>query len=189
LNGFILSAALAGAAASAVADGIPQGMLPPRDCAKLNGFYVGGNIGSAQLTARQNNLDGYRNFDTPTSFTPTNDALTGGIQTGFNLQMHCSVFGVEADWNWAQLNGNTDPFPNTAFVTQDDIRTSVRSFGTLRTRSGIVVDNTLLYLTGGLAWADIHSNVDFVRIAPGVPTTDHFSWTNDRMGWTVGAGR
>jgi opacity protein-like surface antigen len=48
------------------------------------------------------------------------------------------------------------------------------------------VDNSLIYLTGGLAWTAIRNNVDFTRIGP--PANEHFAWTDNRLGWVTGAG-
>src|SRR5262245_66172707 len=113
-------AAIAAAAfttGSASADGYQRRGVAPvaAGCANFGGFYVGGNIGWATLTAHQNDLDGVTNFflpgsfliGTPTSFTATDDSFTGGAQIGYNTHKGCTLFGLEADWNWADLNANT----------------------------------------------------------------------------------
>jgi hypothetical protein len=54
---------------SAWADGYQRGGIAPiAGCANFRGFYVGGNIGWAMLTAHQNDLDG---FTSPISSVPT----------------------------------------------------------------------------------------------------------------------
>src|SRR5215467_5241205 len=94
-------AATAFATGSASADGYQRrAVAPVAGCANFGGFYVGGNIGWATLTAHQNDLDGATNlFRAATSFTATDDSFTGGAQIGYNIQKGCTLFGLEADWN------------------------------------------------------------------------------------------
>jgi outer membrane immunogenic protein len=181
-------AAVAFTTGSASADGYQRRGVAPvaAGCANFGGFYVGGNIGWATLTAHQNDLDGITNFGIfPTSFTATDDSFTGGVQIGYNIQKGCTLFGLEADWNWADLNADTRVLPRFAPLGLDDaIRTRIEGFGTLRTRTGVVVDQLLLYVTGGLAWADtkdsVHNNILF--------GDQRFSSTDTRWGWVAGFG-
>jgi len=177
-------AAIAAAAfttGSASADGYQRRGVAPvaAGCANFGGFYVGGNIGWASVTAHQNDLDGFTTGGVPTSFTVTDDSFTGGVQTGYNIQKGCTLFGLEADWNWSDLNANTRLFPGdpTADVT---IRTRIDGFGTIRTRTGVVVDQLLLFVTGGVAWAETK---DTVAVFP-----DRFRDTDTRWGWVAGFG-
>jgi len=174
-------AAAAFATGSASADGYQRrGVVPVAGCANFGGFYAGGNIGWATLTAHQNDLDGFITLS-PTSFTATDDSFAAGAQIGYNLQKGCTVFGLEADWDWADLNANN----HTRFEGLDgSFRTRVENFGTIRTRTGVVVDQLLLYVTGGLAWADTR---DFVQSGLFLPT-ERFSSNDTRWGWTAGFG-
>src|SRR5262245_22640484 len=103
-------AAAAFACGNASADGYQRrGVGSVAGCANFGGFYVGGNIGWATLTAHQNDLDGVFSFanttvPAPTGFTATDDTFTAGAQVGYNVQKGCTLFGIEADWNWADLN-------------------------------------------------------------------------------------
>ena len=137
-------AAVAFTTANASADGYQRsGIAPIAGCANFGGFYVGGNIGWATLTAHQNDLDGVFK-GVPTSFTATDDAFTAGAQVGYNVQKGCTLFGIEADWNWADLSANTRLFPLTG-LGDNSLRTRIDNFGTIRTRTGIVVDQAELY--------------------------------------------
>jgi outer membrane immunogenic protein len=178
-------AAAAFAAGSASADGYQsRGVAPLAGCANFGGFYVGGNIGWATLNAHQNDLDGYFNSGVaPASFFASDDTFTAGAQVGYNLQKGCTVLGIEADWNWADLNADTRIFPGIVGVN-DSLRTRIDNFGTIRTRTGVVVDQLLLYVTGGLAWAETR---DSVRQAFGV-VDERFSSSDTRWGWTAGFG-
>jgi len=177
-------AAVAFTAGSASADVYqrPAVVAPIARCANFGGFYVGGNIGWATLNAHQNDLDGY--FKSPASFFASDDSFTAGAQAGYNLQKGCTVFGIEANWNWADLNADTRLFPSTVGFN-DSLRTRLENFGTIRTRTGVVVDQLLLYVTGGVAWAETR---DSVRQAVVGTLDERFSSNDTRWGWTAGFG-
>jgi len=179
-------AATAFATGSASADGYQRrAVAPVAGCANFGGFYVGGNIGWATLTAHQNDLDGVTNLEpflAATSFTATDDSFTGGVQIGYNIQKGCTLFGLEADWNWSDLNANTHLFPALLQNSgvDDSFKTRVEGFGTIRTRTGVVVDQLLLFVTGGVAWADTKDTLNLFG--------DRFSNTDTRWGWVAGFG-
>src|SRR5262249_53932145 len=81
-------------------------------------------------------------------------------------------------------DGDTFP-PETA----DSITptSKLRWFGTTRIRTGVVVDNLLLYVTGGLAYANIKRNAVFFE-NDGDTSQETFSSNKTRLGWTAGAG-
>ena len=96
-----------------------------------------------------------------------------GFTLGYNWQTGPAVFGIEADLDWARINGSAAlcPFGNCF--------TDMRSFGTVRGRLGYAAGMWMPYITGGLAVADIRAGQD----AFGGATTDQW-----RTGWTVGGG-
>jgi outer membrane immunogenic protein len=59
-------------------------------------------------------------------------------------------------------------------------------FGTVRARSGLAVNDALVYLTGGVALARIESQVSL--IVPVFNLNEHLTSSNTRWGWTAGAG-
>jgi len=118
----------------------------------------------------------------PSGFTATDDTFTAGAQVGYNLQKGCTVFGIEADWNWADLSANTRLFPLSSL--NDSLRTRMENFGTIRTRTGIVVDQLLLFVTGGVAWTENRDSVNRAVLL----TTERFSSDDTRWGWTAGFG-
>src|SRR5215475_8624006 len=179
-------AATAFATGSASADGYQRrGVVPVAGCANFGGFYIGGNIGWASLTAHQNDLDGVFTANlVATGFTATDDTFTAGAQVGYNVQKGCTVFGIEADWNWADLNADTRLFPALAGVVDDRLRTRLDNFGTIRTRTGVVVDQLLLFVTGGVAWTETRDSLNrTVGLA-----IERFSSNDTRWGWTAGFG-
>jgi outer membrane immunogenic protein len=177
-------AAVAFITVNASADGYQRsGIAPIARCANFGGFYVGGNIGWASLTAHQNDLDGvFTTPRVPTGFTATDDSFTAGAQLGYNVQKGCTVFGIEADWNWADLNANTRLFPLSGL--DDNLRTRIDNFGTIRTRTGVVVDQLLLFVTGGLAWTETRDSLNRAVLLG----TERFSSNDTRWGWTAGFG-
>jgi outer membrane immunogenic protein len=168
-------------AGSAAADGMPRRAGGFKDVACIpafQGFYIGAQGGYAQYTAHQNDLDGFLTDNS--GWTSTDNTFSGGVTVGYNFQRSCgTLFGIEADWSWSDLDATVIDEPNNVGTT-NRITSNISNYGTLRTRTGLVIDNLLLYVTGGLAWA----NVDF----SGFDSPNAFSFSNTRWGWTAGIG-
>ncbi len=110
----------------------------------------------------------------------------GGGQLGCNYQAGAAVFGIETDFQGAGMSKSFGP---TAFAVPGVITFNgsdkLKWFGTLRGRLGYAADRVLLYVTGGLAYAN--NSFDFTGIdAAGNSFTISNSTT--KMGWVVGAG-
>jgi outer membrane immunogenic protein len=171
----------------------PPPYVPP--CAQFGGFYVGGHLGGVSHDWTWNDRNAWAKNEVdlalPSSVSSTKSGFTGGVQVGYNWQARCSLFGFEADWSWAGLKRdkfNTDGQPGLA-LDQLNVSTELKWYGTLRTRAGVVVDNLLIYVTGGLAYARIDHTAaltDFLG-APGF-VTETFSDSRTRWGWTAGVG-
>ena len=120
----------------------------------------------------------------------TGTAGTVGGTLGCNLQSGNLVYGLEGDLNWSGIrDSDTVDRALVAPLAGRLVHTvthDVKWFGTLRGRLGWVVNNLLIYGTGGLALASVSStsNVLFTlgsdRYAGSTSTT--------RVGWTLGAG-
>lgn len=150
-------------------------------CAQFGGFYLGANVGAVSYTAHRNDDDGL--FVDNAGHTLTGNGWTGGVQGGYNWQRHCTVIGFEADWNWASASTNFQDNPNAPGQLHT-IDTKLRSFGTVRGRAGVVVDNLLLYVTAGLAWVNTNTTyTDFTGAG-----TDIASFSTTRWGATAGFG-
>jgi outer membrane immunogenic protein len=124
------------------------------------GFYLGINGGGGF---------GRSAWDTTGNFD-----ISGGVvggTAGYNYQVGQAVFGVEADIDWADIKGSTSsagcPF---------GCKTSDSWLGTVRGRLGYAADRFMPYITGGGAFGDVKAE------------TPGFSSSDDRAGWTVGAG-
>jgi outer membrane immunogenic protein len=179
------------AVGSAHADGLKDRPAYKPACAQFGGLYAGANGGWAFHDSTWVDRNAWvDNFGTDWalgSVGSTRDGFTGGVQAGYNWQRGCTVFGIEADANWAGLDSTRvyDPNNTPGAGTRLTLNHDVQWFGTLRTRSGLVVDHLLLYVTGGLAYANIKNR--FTVTDPGDPT-ETFSASNSRWGWVGGVG-
>src|SRR5262249_58934093 len=118
----------------------------------------------------------------PHQTTNTKWGFAGGVTGGWNSQAGCTVFGVEADYSWAKITADSfhsDPgFPVVFGPNTLSVSSTLKEFGTVRARTGFVVNNLLLYVTGGVAGARFDRNlvatkgflVDYAGIAGLVAT-------------------
>lgn len=143
-----------------------------------SGFYVGVQGGGGW-----GDVDWRYQATGTTAHHSTSGGLLGGT-AGFNWQTGSWVFGIEADYAWADISGNT-ACPNPAF----DCRSRLDSFGTARGRLGYAWDRFMLYGTAGAAFGD--QNIRTVHLA-GVNTPASGTPTNGtsrfQAGWTAGGG-
>jgi outer membrane immunogenic protein len=163
--------------------GLPH--RPP--CAVFHGFYHGYHVGTGSHDWTWSDRDAWakeEEEDFPSFVGGTDNGAIGGLQAGYNWQRGCTVFGLEADWSWAALAG-TKIYGDEP---DDDVSLRVQSqlggFGTLRTRAGLVVDNVLLYMTGGLAFA----NFERRWTLQDDDDLETFASSETRLGWATGFG-
>jgi outer membrane immunogenic protein len=182
LVGIAAAASVLFVAEGALADGYGRrGGLKGGCAPAFQGFYVGAHGGFASYTAHQNDLDAY--FADNSGYTASDTGFTGGAQIGWNWQNCNALWGVEVDWSRGSLDATTRIAPGIPGLNFA-MTSSVNSFGTLRTRTGLVVDNLLLYVTGGLAFADMDFSTRFVTAA----VNERVSFGDTRWGWTAGFG-
>jgi outer membrane immunogenic protein len=184
--------ALAAAAASALLTGAASAAdLAPRytKAAPLaapaydwSGFYLGVNLGGAavggDLTTDQSNNIG------PGSDQHFAAGVTGGVQGGYNWQVAPSwVLGIEGDFNGLS-NKSSFCDINDCFAPNDFLIFTTRTnwLSTVRGRVGYAWDRSMLYVTGGVAFADVRDSFNFFS------TTDIASNHQTRSGYAVGGG-
>jgi outer membrane immunogenic protein len=134
--------ALAAGSAGAADRPLPPAPPPPPPCAQFGGFYVGGNVGWGYGDHQFRDLDGLANqvldrFGVllPTEASRSVSGVAYGVQGGYNWQSRCTLFGIEADYNWTNIDHDfvrTGPL-GLATLT---VSSSLQSFGTIRARSG-----------------------------------------------------
>jgi outer membrane immunogenic protein len=114
---------------------------------------------------------GWGNFKSTAAGTTTNldpAGAFGGFQGGYNWQFAPNwVIGLESDSSWGSLKDSAGAN-----------KIKIDEMGTVRPRLGYAMNRTLLYGTGGLAWAHVDSTT-----AGGLAVSDDYL-----LGWTAGAG-
>ena len=80
-----------------------------------------------------------------------------GAQVGYNVQMDSIVFGIEADASYLGLGFN-DKNWDTPSTGESNTAADIDLLASVRGRLGVAMDNTLLYVTGGLAMTDAESS-------------------------------
>jgi len=182
------------AAAFAPAPAAAGGLMaaPAERCAmeRFGGVYAGGHVGGAYYDTTWSERDGWAkqvDDDLPSSVSSTDHGFVGGAQVGYNMQQGCTVFGVVADWSWLDVGRDTLNTDGDVGANQDTlrIRNGVDWLGTIRANTGVVVDNLLLYVTGGIAYADVQHQWELVDTGVASET---FQSNDTRWGGTAGVG-
>jgi outer membrane immunogenic protein len=189
---------------------------PPPPIWSWTGLYAGLNVGggigvnsNTQSATFSSTALGANGLLT----SANNLALPGWIlggQVGFNWQVSRSiVLGAEADWQWTSQRANTTnntPPGSLAFfgagangfgyslATQQKLT----EIATARARGGVLLHDTLWYVTGGLAWGAMKNSYAFsgssnpvvfpapLQPSPFLDSAGNFS--TSKIGWTIGAG-
>jgi outer membrane immunogenic protein len=195
----------------AVADGFekprkPRATAPARaaqpaqqQSANWNGSQAGGSNGSSSVN---NNFvePGAYNFDgcvapcyeTPFEFSSNKATYIIGGFLGYRQQMGNFVVGVEGDINWK--SGSASKVQNTPppWLLYEQFTGSQKQGwdGSLRLRAGVLVTPwTLVYATGGLAIGEVTGSFSYYGESfGGVAVYGAQSWSETRVGGTVGAG-
>jgi outer membrane immunogenic protein len=152
------------------------------------GFYVGVNAGlgvGRDLTT----------INTPaTNFTESSHqspfGALGGVQAGYNWQAAHWVFGVEADFQGADLHDNYTCVSSCIPARSITFDQRIDWFGTARARLGYASGPVLTYVTGGFAYANVKDTIanTFVPFGGLPPTTVTTANQEVRTGYAIGSG-
>jgi outer membrane immunogenic protein len=177
---------------------------PPPPAYTWSGCYVGASAGTSYGTS-QHIANAGSTFNAPGTVgnvIPAGTNITdsfnvsgfiGGGQAGCNWQWGVWVFGIEGDGSATNKSGQDFERPlvplggaGSAFFISE---TQERWLVTARAKLGLTGwgwfgDKTLLYVTGGGAWAKIDASEWDTR----APQAFAHQESNIRSGWTVGAG-
>lgn len=171
MNKLLLAAtALIGIAAinaAGAADLALKAPPPPLVVDEWTGPYIGLNLGGSWGRSRTSYTDPDPAF-VPFSTSQHMDGVLGGAQVGYNVQFNRTwLAGLEADFQGTGQRGSasfppiTEIFAGAAVTTVTTTGTLTQKmpwFGTVRGRLGVEPSsNVLLYVTGGLAFAQIRS--------------------------------
>jgi outer membrane immunogenic protein len=183
---------------------------PPPPAYTWTGCYIGGSAGwgsgtSNHTTVGNSVLTSTLGVPTAISAPAGSDiagdlnltGFIGGFQGGCNYQVGVWVFGIEGDGSATNKEGQNFEtalanFPGLATRANWISQTQERWLVTARGRLGLsgwgwFGDKTLLYVTGGGAWAKIDTSEFLIGTNSSSPANGHQE-SNTRSGWTVGAG-
>jgi outer membrane immunogenic protein len=136
------------------------------------------------------------NVETPFSVKRHPWSYTAGVFLGHNWQLGSYVVGAEGDIAWK--NASSHNTLNTFVCSGANCR--VESFNgtvsqnwdsSIRARGGFLyTPSTLIYATGGVAFGEVKGSFGYAAtINPAFSATSgERSWSDTRVGWTVGAG-
>jgi outer membrane immunogenic protein len=162
----------------------PANTQPSDRRAQWRGWYLGAAMGYAGTA------DSFGDVSTDVGGNTseeglTTTGLTAGIVGGYNVITNSDLFyGFEGDIN---TMSNAQHLAYNDSVTGDlaQEKAAWSGYGTMRGRLGFALDPGLLFITGGLAIADIERSYTFPGSAPVVTG---FSEQGLSVGWTAGAG-
>lgn len=128
-------------------------------------------------------VDDYDCYITCTSWNENSKmGVTYGIDAGYNWNLSPAVLvGVEADISGTTFKGHTYSANWGGSGAGHDSKWN--SLTTLRGRAGLVVDNALLYATGGLALVDLNAT----GVYPSNPAAE-YNASGKRLGLVGGVG-
>jgi opacity protein-like surface antigen len=143
------------------------------------GAYAGGSIGYGQFRTYTSDYWCWYACDAPGNVDP---AMNLSLGAGYNWQLDKNfVVGVEADYSTGFDSSESIRWSSTNGV---DWKSKWDNVITIRGRAGLVVDNTLLFVTGGLARASV--KYDAIEFDTGTP--DRASFSGSSKGFVAGAG-
>ncbi|HXW71223.1 MAG TPA: outer membrane protein [Methylocella sp.] len=168
---------------------------PPIPVFTWTGIYVGGQIGFAweqNVTIPSvSAIDPFGDYFFATFSKGGPQGVIGGAHVGYNYQFSQWVVGLEGSVDGTGLQRTffgtvTDIFGNDLGAVNAFTRSEIQ--GSIRGRFGIAFDHSLLYATGGVAFAGFNASItDTTGFFTGFPGLTASSSTT-RAGWTVGGG-
>jgi outer membrane immunogenic protein len=203
----IAASVLAISAVSASAADMPVKAPPLAPVVAYNwtGCYVGANAGYGWQDNSNASLvipgdAGSQAFYVPTvisgalpgSIGYNQTGYVGGGQVGCNYQVRSFVFGIEADYDGAHINGSGSAFTNVppAFTPGSFAAGSTLNWlATVRGRIGVTPsDRWMIYATGGLAYGATNHTYSLAFANPPFNDGSALNTTDTKAGYAVGAG-
>jgi outer membrane immunogenic protein len=135
------------------------------------GWYVGGHLGGAWQ-------QGDAGVGGATGYNSNHTSFMGGGQLGFNWQRGNFVYGWEAD-----ISGFTRG--RTQTTSYLEFQSHIEWLSTIRGRMGLALNDTMVYVTGGLAIGGVRNIIHDVS-DPSL--SDDKTSTKTRVGWVIGGG-
>jgi outer membrane immunogenic protein len=159
--------------------------LAPPPVYSWTGCHIGADIGYAWQHDNVEETVAATGALTGGSTSSNPHGIKGGGYLGCDWQWAPSnwVMGLEGDFEGADIGHSQGIFA----TGPDFYQARTHWQGSFRGRVGYAIDRSLLYVTGGLAFANIENTYVGVFVQ-GFGTAATTSITDTRLGWTVGAG-
>lgn len=154
-----------------------------------SGVYLGAHLGGAWQSAPDWTYFNPNNGATFSLGDSGNAGAAGGLLGGYNWQFAPTwLIGIEADIAWTSLR-QTRAVPTIGLGSFATMHAADHWLASTRGRAGLIASrSTLLYVTGGVAWADTERSGHMTRfIGASVFVADAAS-TTTKAGWVLGAG-
>jgi outer membrane immunogenic protein len=193
-----VAAVVLGATASASAANMPV-KAPPAAPPAYNwtGCYGGANGGGASAGSDfATTLNSGTYLSDPAdlaavayagSGSANSSGLIGGLQAGCNLQSGNFVYGLEADWAYFAAKATFTSAGTLTTANTFTITNSLKTdwIATVRPRLGIAAGSSVIYLTGGAAFAEARYSQTSLDTSPAIGSS---AASRAVTGWTAGAG-
>jgi outer membrane immunogenic protein len=161
-------------------------MAPAIPYATWTGPYIAGIVGVGRMNETATNATanvplspcGLYNSACAASAT----GFVGGVEVGYDWQDRYFVYGVAADWTWTGLKRTQTHASGSSLFTH---QAKIDWLASFRGRMGLAVDNTLVYVTGGVALGHLKSNASRTD-AGGFQSYGALDTT--KVGWVAGGG-
>ena len=164
--------------------------LSAQAVANWTGFYAGVLAGAGMGDAMQTSVAPITNADlSPIAGKVHRSGAVGGFQAGYGVMTGSIFMGVESDLALTTTRGkqNANGAYNGAPASAS-LEAKTPMMGTLRGRIGHVIDDVLIYGTGGMASALQTSTFTVTQNDRGASQTSSGSSRGLYVGWALGLG-
>jgi outer membrane immunogenic protein len=155
------------------------------------GFYLGGHAGYGWGKSRGDMFDDGTGISVPLNGDLNLNGIALGLQTGYNWQTGQWVYGIEGDatltpgWNKSACSSRVGADP-IGSCTRFLVSSQMQWLASVRGRLGMAFDRTLIYATGGVAFAKAsHSAyrtdtfISFQHVSTGAVVGGGVEWKYD----------
>jgi opacity protein-like surface antigen len=144
----------------------------------FSGAYLGASLGGHMATISDTDVN---NYNTGSTYDHLSYGPLAGVQAGYNFQDGAGVYGVEADFLWAGGNRKSDQ-SGPGDPTDYTYKSGLNWKGALKAKSGVAAGNMLMYVLGGVAFANYDDKVIDIDNAI------NFDASGTHLGMIVGGG-
>ena len=162
---------------------------PPAPVFSWTGLYIGFHAGLGWGESNNTVLENDNNLF-PQGHVNHNEfnGFLGGVQVGYNYQFGLWVVGVEGQFSWANIDGDSRQeavlLANRHVETHNEVNWVTTATG----RLGYSAGPLLIYVKGGAAWADFETTRSRTIRTSTFEVLSDINGGETRSGWTVGVG-